>query len=1125
MLVLVESSGRQRWVDLIFGLTEGWWKFTDTELRPDHALLSIAGWRALLASEEFEDVEAVCTRGDERAEPNQAVIVAHRSRGRAALDGTAVYLGALDAQTPEDSLRACGEVLELVRSLAPQPDPARLCLVTRTGANPASAVLQGMGKAIALEHPGLRCVRVDVDSADRDGLAEALESSAAEDQIAIRRDAVYLARLNRIDASPSGGRIRLRADATYLIAGGLGDLGLETARWMLDRGAGNLLLLGRNHPGAARERLAALRNRGAMVTVSRVDVSDAVALQECLAEAAKSMPPIRGVIHSAGALSDGLLLQQSVKSYRKVLGPKVFGAWNLHELTLDQPLDFFVIYSSAASILGSPAQSNHCAANAYEDALAHYRRGIGLPALSINWGIWGEIGAAARAGAATASERHGIGSIPTAQGLEILESLMLDTTRAQVAVMPVHWDRFLAAWPGAVPAFFSRLTRSREGVSTNAPTETTSLAAKLQSAKPAQKAALIQDHVRQIAARVIRLKDPVKIDARQPLSELGLDSLMAVELRNLLEKSTGAALAATVLFDYPTIEALSGYLAALVVPGGDAETVRAEEGTRDYDEPIAIIGMACRFPGGVSNPEEFWRLLMDGVDAVTEVPRERWDVDQFYDPEPARPGKVYTRHGAFLKDIDRFDPHLFGIAPREAVSLDPQHRLLLEVSWEALEDAGHAPDSPGATTGVYMGIGSNEYAQTGTIGDDATRIDAYLTMGSTPSAAAGRISYVLGLQGPSMVVDTACSSSLVAVHLACASLRSGECEIALAGAVNLILSPYSTIALSSLRMMAPDGRCKTFDASADGFVRGEGCGIVVLKRLSSAVRDGDRIHAVIRGSAVNQDGRSGGFTAPNGLAQQSLIARALAKAGVNPAQVGYVETHGTGTPLGDPIELQALSAVMREGRPADAPLLVGSVKTNVGHLEAAAGMAGLIKAVLVLRERKVPPHLHLRNPNPLIPWKDLCVAVPREATEWRGRIAGVSSFGATGTNAHLVLEAAPVFARPPVTKRVDRPLHVLTLSAKDAGALEARRAGMLTFAGTDDFADVCYTANTGRTHFSRRVAVVAGSMAQAREKLAAARRLMNRADRRGSRSCSQARVRNMREWRVGFTRPTRRSAG
>jgi acyl transferase domain-containing protein/acyl carrier protein len=1082
MLALVESSGRQNWVDLIFGLTEGWWKFADSDLRPDHPLLSMDRWRSLLANEGFDDVTAVCTHGDPDSEPNQAVILAYRSNDAQTERDIKVYAGALDAHTPEDSLRVCGEVLELVRTLDALPDPPRLCLVTSSASNPASAAVSGMGNAIALEHPDLSCVRVDVDKPDTDAVKHAIETDTAEDRIAIRDGITYVARLRRTTIAENPSRIRFRANGTYVIAGGFGDLGLETAHWMVDRGARNLLLVGRNHPTAAvQAKIETLRSSGAAIVAARVDISRVSDLRRCFDEASKSMPPIRGIIHSAGELSDGMLSQQNVAGYRDVFEPKIFGAWNLHQLTLGQPLDFFVLYSSAAAILGSPAQSNHCAANACLDALAHHRRAVGLPALSINWGIWSEIGAAARLGAA--SGKHGLGRIPPAEGFAILEALMLDPQRAQVAVLPIRWDRFLAAYPGVAPPFFTGLVQ-QTGEMPSPPSDKPDFAASVEAQTPGQRRLAVHDHVRETVARVIGQKDSARIDPRQPLSELGLDSLMAIELRNRLEKDTALALHTTLLFDYPSIDTLAEFLASMLPGAGAEKDVKPTElpPPPDHAEPIAIVGMACRFPGGASNPEEFRRLLLSGFDAVTEVPAERWNIDEFYDPEPGTPGTMSTRYGAFLRDIDRFDPHLFGIAPREAESLDPQQRLLLEISWEALEDAGYAPDSLSATpAGVFIGLGLNEYAQLALDGD-VTRIDPYLTLGSTPSAAAGRISYTFGLRGPSMVVDTACSSSLVAVHLACASLRSNDCALALAAAANLILSPQSTIALSSLRMMASDGHCKTFDASADGFVRGEGCGVVVLKRLSAALKDGDRIHAIIRGSSVNQDGRSGGFTAPNGVAQQALIKQALENAGVSAAQVGYVEAHGTGTPLGDPIELQALSAVMSEGRSADKPLPVGSVKTNIGHLEAAAGIAGLIKTVFVLRDRVIPPHLHLRNPNPFIPWEQLCIEVPREPVAFHGRFAGVSSFGATGTNAHVVLEEAPGLV--PKQTSIDRPMHVLTLSARSGLSLEARRQAMIA-AATDqiDFPDLCYTANAGRSHFAHRIAIVADSAAQAREKL------------------------------------------
>jgi acyl transferase domain-containing protein len=504
-------------------------------------------------------------------------------------------------------------------------------------------------------------------------------------------------------------------------------------------------------------------------------------------------------------------------------------------------------------------------------------------------------------------------------------------------------------------------------------------------------------------------------------------------------------------------------------------------------EPIAIIGMGCRFPGA-KNPQAFWSGLRDGVDSISEVPLDRWDINEYYDPNPDTPGKMYVRSAGFLEQVDQFEPQFFGITPREAICMDPQQRLLLEVSWEALEYGGIAPERlRNSETGVFVGITTNDYLQL-QISGDRTNIDAFSTTGNCLNAVAGRLSYTLGLHGPSMIVDTACSSSLVAIHLACQSLRNQECELALAGGVNAILSPVSTIATCRARMLAPDGRCKTFDASADGFARGEGCGIVVLKRLSNAIADGDNILALIRGSAVNQDGPSSGLTVPNGIAQQALLRKALANALVEPGQVSYVEAHGTGTSLGDPIEVESLGAVLCQGRSKEQPLIIGSVKTNIGHLESAAGVAGVIKLVLALQNKEIPPHLHLKNPNPHIPWAELPVEVPTQRMPWNSangpRIAGVSGFGVSGTNAHLVIEEAP--ARQFQAQEKERPLHLLTLSAKTEEALQELVTHFYTTLKTNpNLADVCFTANTGRSVFAHRLALVAKNSAQVCEQLAA----------------------------------------
>lgn len=513
------------------------------------------------------------------------------------------------------------------------------------------------------------------------------------------------------------------------------------------------------------------------------------------------------------------------------------------------------------------------------------------------------------------------------------------------------------------------------------------------------------------------------------------------------------------------------------------------------NEPVAIIGIGCRFPGGVDGPQGMWQLLSAGRDAITEVPLERWNVEAYYDSRPETPGKMYTRWGGFLTHTDQFDANFFGISPREAEGMDPQHRLLLEVTWEALGYAGIVPESlAGSRTGVFVAVGSSDYARLLAQTYDLSQLDVYSGLGSATSVAAGRISYLLGLQGPSLVVDTACSSSLVALHLACQSLRNNECTMAISGGVNLILLPDSNIIHSKARMAAADGRCKTFDARADGYTRSEGCGIIILKRLSDAVANGDPILALIRGSAVNQDGHSNGLTAPNSLAQEAVIRAALERAQVKPAQISYVEAHGTGTALGDPVEMRALHAVFHDGHSVDKPLIVGSLKTNIGHTEAAAGIAGILKVVLSLLHEEIPPHLHLQTPNPYIEWENMPLRVPIQLLPWKvqqePRLAGVSSFGVSGTNAHVILQEAPRHPLPVAGAQQDKQTYLLPLSAKTPLALEQLVQKYINWFSAGEqisLYDCCYTASVCRSHHRYRWTVSGHTSAEILARLRAYR--------------------------------------
>ncbi len=567
--------------------------------------------------------------------------------------------------------------------------------------------------------------------------------------------------------------------------------------------------------------------------------------------------------------------------------------------------------------------------------------------------------------------------------------------------------------------------------------------------------------------------DPREIDVREPFASYGMGSTEAVSLSGELGDWLGQNVPADLAYEFPTIEALARHLTGS--SDGSVSANGLDPHPEIEAEPIAIVGIGCRFPGS-SGPQEFWQVIRDGLDAITEVPADRFDLKRVYDSDPTVPGKISTRWGGFVEQVDQFDPQFFGISPREAARMDPQQRLLLEVAWEALEDAGQVPEKiAGSQTGVFVGISNNDYGRTQFA--DLTRIDAYAGTGNALSIAANRISYSFDFRGPSIAIDTACSSSLVAVHLACISLRNHESTLAVAGGVNLILSPAITMNFTKAGVMAPDGRCKAFDAGANGYVRSEGAGLVVLKPLSRALADGDPIYAVIRGSAVNQDGRSNGLMAPNPLAQEAVLREAYRRAGVSPGDVQYVEAHGTGTLLGDPIEAKALGRVLAEGRAPGQVCAIGSVKTNIGHCEAAAGVAGLIKVALALKHSEIPASLHFQEPNPHIAFDELPLRVQTKPSAWSAEggppLAGVSSFGFGGTNAHVVLQQAPVSRGSNPEGLGTRSCCLLPLSARSPEALQAvaRTFQQFLAASCLSLHEICFNASARRGHHDYRLAV------------------------------------------------------
>lgn len=979
------------------------------------------------------------------------------------------------------------KILALVNTLHEHKIALRLIFLTasKDNINLDSSPLHGFCKTLCLELPQYQTILINLDKNDPDNFTKQIieelnynHGQSYEHIVTYREGNRLVSRLQKTLPPPK--KELLRLDGRYLITGGCGGLGLVTAKALLSAGAKELVLVSRtvDEPTILSSIKKIQSNYpDRIIRPVSLDISDKKCLHKLLLEINED-GLLKGIIHAAGASINKALLKHNAQDIDHLFSAKVKGGWYLHELTQNYELDFFVVYSSIASVFGSNKESIYSATNSFLDALISERQRLGLVGTAIQWGPWADVGMAKK----RASNR-GLkdGFIHNEQGEAFIQRFIHSHVTHATIISPTYLQFMLDFVPQPQSAFYKCLTSELTIVPPVQPVQNVKHSIWLSDYSKVARAHQLtacKIMLSNLCAELLEIAPAENLDQDEGFFDLGLDSLMMAELAARLKDHLQPLLpvVATIAFDYPSINQLAHHIHSELTPHLP-QLQKFNESNNALNDAIAIIGMSCSLPNA-PDITAFEQLLENGLSGIKEIPTERWDNRLYYDPNPETPGKTYVNQLGLIDHIQLFDPLFFGISPREAPFLDPQQRLFLENCYHAIENANYPVQSlRGSATGVFAGVGSNhEYHSLLEKRGVSLEEPGILSItGKALNIIPGRVAYTFDFKGPALSIDTACSSSLVAIHYACSSLKNREIDFALAGGVNILLRPDAMINLSKAKALSPDGQCKTFDEDADGYGRSEGCGVVFLKRMNDALRDKDNILAVIKGSAINHDGKSAGLTVPNGKSQEEVMKKALRQAQLTHNEISYIEAHGTGTSLGDPIEVHAINAVYGKQRTKDNPLYIGTVKTNIGHLESASGVAGLIKVIIALQKNRIYKHLNFNRLNPNIKLDSIQIAL--QNTDWHSRkrlkSAGVSAFGFSGTNAHIILQESPNHRMQLETLPPQK--NALVLSAKSQIALDNLVKCYQQFLAitTDDFDNLCFTAATCRDHYPYRLALVA----------------------------------------------------